>query len=562
MKKIHLYIAIFIAISSFWACEIERKPFQDLEDEQVFSDELGIEAAALGTYALLKENSFMRPYHFHGEYGGDNIALSGSTTDALYYMYNFQHTVNNGHLNSLWVTSYKGIINSNKVIENAARGTSDKMDHIIGEMYYLRGFFYFTMVNIWGRPYTQAPTSNLGVPLILDAEPDENNLPPRATVAEVYAQIEADLKMAAELMGNYDRPAEELRIFASIESAWALLSRVYLYMENDTEAAAYATDVIESGKFGLLQGDAFTKYPTYVPEENSETIFACRSLEDEDNYGWMAIGGMYANIDGVGWGEMYASQPYRDLVGQYPEDLRNSFIEPQYVEHGDADAFGNPYNFITYVTDKDEPAGSKMFTTAYAWYEEGIWYYYDGASWPTVETEAGVDGKATKYFIYIDGVKTYVEPGAEMEVRNGYPKYYVTKCSNQGGQPQLWSPVISRLAEMYLNRAEANAKTGNESAALEDINVIRQRAGIPTYDAVPAGRTALELVLEERQLELAFESHRRYDIFRNGLTLDRTYPGTHDRGNAILTIPANHNRVIDFIPETQILAQPNLVQNP
>ncbi|NJO89433.1 MAG: RagB/SusD family nutrient uptake outer membrane protein [Chloroflexia bacterium] len=295
-----------------WACEIERKPFQDLPNEQVFSDELGMEAAALGTYALLKQNDFMRPYHFHGEYGGDNIALSGSTTDALYYMYNFQHSPNNYHLNSLWVTSYKGIINSNKVIEYAERGVSDRMDHVIGEMYYLRAFFYFTMVNIWGRPYNQNPTVNLGVPLILDAEPDANNLPTRATVAEVYAQIEGDLKMAADLMSKYQRPDNEFRIFASQESAWAFLSRMYLYMEKNTEAATYAGYVIDSGRFNLLKGDSYTKYPTYVPEENDETIFACRSLEDEDDYNWYAVGGMYATIDGVGWGEMYASQPYRD----------------------------------------------------------------------------------------------------------------------------------------------------------------------------------------------------------------------------------------------------------
>ena len=102
----------------------------------------------------------------------------------------------------------------------------------------------------------------------------------------------------------------------------------------------------------------------------------------------------------------------------------------------------------------------------------------------------------------------------------------------------------------------------SNTAALDDINIIRQRAGIPIYTSVPDGKTALEIVLEERQLELAFEAHRRYDIFRNGLTLDRRYPGTHDRGNALLTIPANHARVVDFIPEEQILAQPNLEQNP
>lgn len=38
------------------------------------------------------------------------------------------------------------------------------------------------------------------------------------------------------------------------------------------------------------------------------------------------------------------------------------------------------------------------------------------------------------------------------------------------------------------------------------------------------GKTLLEYVLEERRKELAFEGHRRFDIFRNGLTMNRSYP--------------------------------------
>ena len=74
MKKIIYPVIAILLVLSFSACDITREPFQDLSDEKVFADELGIEAAALGTYALLKKNEFMRPYHFHGEFGGDNIA--------------------------------------------------------------------------------------------------------------------------------------------------------------------------------------------------------------------------------------------------------------------------------------------------------------------------------------------------------------------------------------------------------------------------------------------------------------------------------------------------------
>lgn len=553
-KKIYSIIAILMAVS-FTACDIAREPFQDLSDEKVFADELGIEAAALGTYAILKKNEFMRPYHFNGEYGGDNIALSGSTTDNLFYMYNYQHTPTNYHLNSLWSYCYKGIVNANKVIENAKEG-SPRMNHVIGEMYYLRAFFYFNLVNIWGRPYPQDPSTNLGVPIILDAEPDVDNLPPRATVKEVYDLIISDLTTAADLMSEFHRVQSEYNIYASEQAAKALLSRVYLYMEDNTKAAQYATEVIESNEFSLLQGSAYETFPTMVPEENPEVIFACRALKDEDNYGWYAFGGMYCTIDGVGWGEMYASEPYRDLLDKNPTDRRHKFIVPQYVD-------GDKYE-ITYSYEKATPAGSRMFQMYAVTQNGGNWEYEYNGTTHTVSTEE-VDGR-TRYFITeganISG-KTYVRLDKKMEVRNGYPKFFVIKCSNQEGQPQLFSPIISRLAEMYLNRAEARAKTGDTDGALADINLIRERADIATYTEVPEGKTILDIVLDERRLELAFEAHRRYDIFRNGLTLDRRYPGTHDKGsNALMTVPANHPRVVDYIPEPQILAQPNLVQNP
>ena len=91
--------------------------------------------------------------------------------------------------------------------------------------------------------------------------------------------------------------------------------------------------------------------------------------------------------------------------------------------------------------------------------------------------------------------------------RNGYLKYYILKCSGQEGQAHRWSPVISRLAEIYLIRAEAYAKSGQTAKALEDVNVLRERAGIPEAGLWNTGnlgsKTALDVVMDERKLELA-----------------------------------------------------------
>ena len=131
--------------------------------------------------------------------------------------------------------------------------------------------------------------------------------------------------------------------------------------------------------------------------------------------------------------------------------------------------------------------------------------------------------------------------------------FYITKCSREGEDSHLHSPVISRLAEIYLNRAEAEAKLGNYSAALSDLNQVRTRS-LPSaaYSSLDA-TTAATRIDKERQLELAFQAERSYDVFRNGGSLVRRYPGAHHQTEDIA--PTDY-RVIYFIPQNAINSYP------
>lgn len=135
---------------------------------------------------------------------------------------------------------------------------------------------------------------------------------------------------------------------------------------------------------------------------------------------------------------------------------------------------------------------------------------------------------------------------AEPAVKNGVRLYYISKFSGQNGSPTLSSPVFLRLAEVYLNRAEAFAKTGDVPAAVDDINIIRENRFIAPdgedidhylYDAGSIGEDAiLEVVLRERRIELAFEGHRIFDLLRNGMDIVRNYWGFHlDSYNGVPT---------------------------
>jgi starch-binding outer membrane protein, SusD/RagB family len=93
----------------------------------------------------------------------------------------------------------------------------------------------------------------------------------------------------------------------------------------------------------------------------------------------------------------------------------------------------------------------------------------------------------------------------------GIKKYLTTTDISGGGRQSDTDWIDIRLAEIYLNYAEAvvESGSGNEGKAKELINALRKRAG--HTDIIPL---TLENVLKERRVELAFEGHRYWDLMR------------------------------------------------
>jgi len=546
MKK-SLYILASFAVLGLTSCDLDYEPYDKLPEGQIDQLQGSIENITVGNYSLLK--GWVENWHRVTEYPGDNVALSGTTTDNLMYNYNYKRIVNNSRVNNYYFYSYKIIAGTNTVLSRINEGTSPVNDQLIAENLYLRSLVYFYLTNVFGRPYNQSPSTNLAVPLKLSDNPTENL--PRNTVKEVYDQIISDLTKAENLINDPGRR----KIYASKEAIQALLARIYLYKEDYPKAKEYADKVINSGQFTLLSTDKYKDFAVDIPENNSENIFSIKFLKDTDypDNGWYTIGSMYSNVAGSGWGEMYASRKYLELVRKYPEDVRYSLIQPVVVDQDELHAYyvNNEYKYESVIVTQNG---------------DDYTYVVNGVSHNLIKRSNGAG--AFQYFITINGQEKTVLIDKKLDNRNGYLKYYILKCSGQEGQGQLWSPVVSRLSEMYLIRAEVNAKTGNTQAALNDINVIRTRAGIPTAGlwttANLNGLTAFDVVMQERQLELAWEGHRKFDVFRNGLTMERQYPGTHLSGaSPYYTISSTANEIVEYIPEQQIiLSNGVLVQNP
>lgn len=494
IPRVLFFLALAVAIAG---CDGPSGPTPQsgFAPQKAVSNIEGLKAATQGNY-----NRFISGGYYHysrhlfymREFPGDNVSLSGSTTDPLFYSYTLGHTTNQFSAENLWSLGYEIIHGTSRVIEEVDAGESTVRDQLLGENYFMRALVHFHLVNIFGRPYSQG-RDNLGIPIVQSSDPDETAS--RNTVGEVYDFIVEDLERAANLMIQPKSNA-----YASKEVALALLSRVHLYREENQKAIDYANQVMNSGRYSLIQDSTqYVTWPTRPPEENPQTIYAIKHTEEDDK-GFGSIGSMYyTGPSGTGWGEMYASKDYRELLNRHPEDNRSGFIEPSLNESGD------------------------------------------------------------------------------IEERNGYPVYYVKKFTGQSGIVTLSSPVILRLAEMYLNRAEAYAKQGKVEEALDDVNTIRRRAGLSgnalyTQSDLSGSLSALDVVLRERRLEFAFEGHRAIDLWRNDRPVVRSYPGIHTQTNiapgldtstdpATQTIPPDHPRVVHFIPEREIELT-DMQQNP
>lgn len=161
----------------------------------------------------------------------------------------------------------------------------------------------------------------------------------------------------------------------------------------------------------------------------------------------------------------------------------------------------------------------------------------------------------------------YQPPTARVDLNGSYVNF------------QWVSRAIVRLAELYLIRAECNAVLGNTQAAMDDINVIRRRAGAAELTSAHVSTMPiLDWVKAERMIEFAFEGKRLTDLIRwveadkylgagkrKGLNAGVQDP-SFEEFNIPMPIPYNYvwaKRMYLYpIPEREVYSNTQIVQNP
>ncbi len=493
-------------------CELDIIPSDALTGSQMQNTSDGLVSLVNGCYAQFKDfpdenssnNWYLRQYFHLSDFASDDIACGYKTEDDLINSFRYDdRTSEKSNINSFWEVSYKIIYGANVAINIAnAKGNDVMTNHLKGECYFLRAFATHNLTRLFSKPYSSANVSQPGV--ILRESSTDGAAKARSTLGETYDYILSSLKTAAGLMDETTPESRDTKGFATKYSAWAMLSRVYLYMGDSENCIAYADSVINSGKYSLASAESFPDYFAQAPGSD-ETIW-CINFTVADDKKEASVASMIFNGASC-WGEEGASPSILEAMG-----------------------------FGTDLMDVDQ-------------------------RWSFINTTS---------------------PG----LKNGVPIYYINKFSGQDDLPTLSSPVMLRLAEVYLNRAEALARSGETSDALSDLNEIRSnRMIVPEggdlndylYDASRDGITSgniLDFVLKERRIELAFEGHRIFDLMRNGLDLVRDYwgfhlysyngiptgsePGLDDEG---AVIPAGSPSMIYPIPSGEISTNKQCVPN-
>jgi starch-binding outer membrane protein, SusD/RagB family len=141
----------------------------------------------------------------------------------------------------------------------------------------------------------------------------------------------------------------------------------------------------------------------------------------------------------------------------------------------------------------------------------------------------------------------------------------VMKYNQRPGQKNVADIKMMRVSELYFIRAEAYAQPGSQQnleAAASDINAIKEvRYQNPETVSFSSSDQALSEVYAEKRLELVYEGHRFFDLKRAGLPVQRI-PEDIDGATASDNLPANSHMFVFPIPQAEVFANENMVQNP
>ena len=500
----------FIVVSCSDSFLGEADVFRELDANTFYTTEADAVSAVNSVYGPLNElGLYQRFYMYIAHFTGETAVTDGTRPNENIYV-NFRFNAASGDLiPRAWSDCYKGINRANQVIDKVPgidAPTQDVLNRVVGEAKFLRAFYYFQLVTLYGNVpiYNQVFDGNLD---------DESQLfPTQSPASEVYAVIEADLLDAIpNLPETYDNNNLGR---ATSGAAKSLLGKAYLFQGKYQEARDILNEVINSGVYAL-ESDFINIFPK-TNENNGESIFEVQFQ--------------------AGFGAAF-NQPNQG--GPNESNWMSNWFSP--ARNGFRNAVPGRQTIEFFEQFPEEDAIRRTGTFARP---GDVW-----ESWNPIADDPVAEGQ------WRNRQLTFPDPDL--------PLLGIRKYAGGPSDPETFNQNsinyrVIRFADVLLMFAEAeNEVNGPSAAAYDAVNRVRTRAGVDSYPAGLSTGDFFERLRTERRLELTFEYSLFFDLVRwqangkiNGSELSEIMPGFTPGKNEVLPIP-----------EGELIDNPNLVQN-
>lgn len=399
-----------------------------------------------------------------------------------------------------WDAVYKNIRNINIGIANIDKTPFDRQedkDKAVADLYFLRGFCHFLLMEQFGGiPCYDRPV-NLG----------DNYNKPRNTFEETVDFIVADLDRAISLYDENDVGKVKTRADKGV--AMAAKAKVLLYAasdlhnpeKNDAVTAGYGYPELVGYTGGnatarwqaardaaraVIDLGAYSLYDINSDKvRNFEEIFVYRSNEDIFIRYCDPVKDIYW---GVGRTPFVEQPPSFGGWGWSADMVLGNLVDAFEMSDGTRFDWSNPVHAANPYANRDSRLYASVLFEGATWYNDSI-------------------------------IHTGIFPDSTYAPEHQSTNYWVRKFSDKELGPVEYSELTKcpawvrmRYAEVLLNYAEACIELGEDAEARKYINMIRERAGMPTLNE--SGAALKERYRNERRVELAFEEQRFFDVRR------------------------------------------------
>jgi hypothetical protein len=516
MKK---NIILFLLMSVCSSCEeaLNIAPMDSITEKTVFDSPELIEAYMASLYNSLPLDE-------------RDVNMMNSTDLSIS---NLDFSVVEGTSDGTWFSywGYQQIRWVNEFLEKLPASTmSDaEKENLEGEALFLRAFFYFGMVKRYG-----------GVPIVKEARNfvgvDVSELQvPRDREIDCWNFIAEDLDAAAGKL-----PPTSVQGRANRYAALALKSRAMLHAasiatygseqldgvvgisaseKNRLWQAAYdaANAIIQSNAYSLYSknSDRSVNFAEmFIEQDNPEAILRKFYKYPEKTHNYDRVNMPYVLRAPIGEGGCVS--PTLELVEQF-EYMDGSSGELKLVN-----ADGSPkfyQNATDLFADKD-PRCAGTVIIPYSIFKETVIEIRAGLYDEGVKIEGGLINSmyntSTKIIdpdgtIPVHGNSGIVSSLQQSTQTGFYIRKYLDYTRPVSQNPSESHYIIFRYGEVLLNFAEAAIELDRREEAKSAINAIRSRAGIKLLEN---SEVTIDRVRHERLAELAFESHRWWDLIR------------------------------------------------